>query len=160
MSSVDSRAPRSVRIELARPFLPPDAGKVEVIRQYNAWRAVVNRCHREKDKDYTNYGGRGIFVCDRWQGDHGFANLMRDMGPWRAGYTLERIDVDGPYSPENCRWATWKEQQRNRRDNKLLTYNGKTQCLSAWAEETGVNKTTIRVRLLRGLSPEEALRPT
>jgi hypothetical protein len=160
MSSVDSRVPRSARIELARPFLPRDVGQVEAIRQYNAWRAMVNRCHREKDKDYADYGGRGVVVCDRWRGDRGFANFLKDMGPWLPGLTLERIDVNGPYSPENCRWATWKEQHRNRRDNKLLTYNGKTQCLSAWAEETGVNKTTIRVRLLRGLSPEEALRPT
>jgi hypothetical protein len=85
---------------------------------------------------------------------------MADMGVPAEGETLERRDVDGPYSPENCCWVTQKEQTRNARSNIQITFNGRTQCLGAWAEELGIKYRTLYNRIVeRGLSPEAAFKP-
>lgn len=84
--------------------------------EYNSWRAMKERCYYKKHTQYKDYGGRGITVCDRWlDRARGFYNFLEDMGPRPEGTTLDRINIDGPYSPDNCRWATYVEQSLNKR---------------------------------------------
>ena len=124
--------------------------------EYGAWKNMRGRCNNPEHATYPYYGARGIAVCDRW--NDSFENFLADMGRRPGpGYSLERIDNDGPYSPENCRWATRREQYRNRRPNRFLTFNGKTQCLTDWAAEIGCSAETLRGRLKSGMSVEEAL---
>ena len=123
--------------------------------EYRAWKSMKRRCENPSTLDYPLYGARGIKVCERWTD---YANFLSDMGPRPSlSHTLDRINVEGNYEPSNCRWATNKQQQRNRRDNHLLTLGGKTQCLSAWEEELGISSTTIRSRIKAGMTDEEAL---
>lgn len=122
--------------------------------EYRVWRAMLDRCTNPRSQSYADYGGRGITVCDRWQT---LDDFIADMGDRPDGMSIERIDNDGPYSPDNCRWATNTEQHRNTRRTKRLTFRNETRCLVEWAQITGINRTTISQRLAKGLSIEDAL---
>lgn len=114
--------------------------------EYAVWRFMRQRCHVPSSKGYPGYGGRGIVVCKRWRDS--FKNFYQDMGPRPSPeHSIERVSNDGPYSPENCRWATMKEQANNRRGNHLIAFNGKTQTISQWAYELGINHNTLLARL-------------
>lgn len=123
-------------------------------RSRSTWQAMMARCYQPSAPRYNRYGARGIVVCDRW---HDFKNFLEDMGERPRGLTIDRIDNDGNYEPDNCRWASAQTQARNRSNNRLLTYKGKTQCITAWASEIGLNRTTLRKRLDLGWSLEKAL---
>lgn len=117
---------------------------------YHSWTNMIQRCTNPNNKAYHYYGDRGITVCKRWR--NSFENFLGDMGEVSEGYQIDRVDNNGNYCKSNCRWVTSKINNRNRRDNYLETYNGKTQCLVEWSEEFGINYHTLRWRLDHGWS--------
>jgi hypothetical protein len=120
-------------------------------REYMSWFAMKSRCNCPGNKRYSRYGGRGISVCERWL--NSFENFYADMGPMPTPeHTLERIDLNSGYAPENCRWATRIEQANNRSNNTRIEIDGRIQTLTQWSEETGVHRTVIHRRMKRGLS--------
>lgn len=121
-------------------------------RVYTSWQGMRDRCTNPSNAAYANYGGRGISVCERWES---FENFFQDMGDPPPHRSLDRINNDQGYSPHNCRWATRVEQNNNQRDNRLLTFEGKTQTLGQWAKAKGINRTTLASRLKRGLNKTE-----
>ena len=126
--------------------------------EHHIWANILYRCQKETSRQYPDYGGRGIKVCERWQGEDGFINFLADMGPRPSPqHTIDRINNDGNYEPGNCRWATKKEQARNRRDNLILEYRGKRKTMIEWCEIKGINKITLWGRLAKGWSVDDAL---
>lgn len=121
---------------------------------HEAWQSMIQRCYNPNHKSYKNYGGRGITTDERWRY---FEAFYEDMGDPEPGQTLERVDVNLGYFKANCVWANWTQQGRNKRTNKLISFNGRTLCVSAWAEELGIPKTTLGNRLRRGWTIERAL---
>lgn len=118
-------------------------------REYKVWSGMVARCHNPNDPSFARYGGRGIVVSELWRRD--FAKFFADVGPRPTeGMTLDRIDNERGYEPGNVRWATAKEQQRNRRNNRLYEFDGQLMTVTAIAELTGVNFNTIKYRLHHG----------
>lgn len=111
---------------------------------YKIWRAMKRRCQDPSFKDFVRYGGRGIKVCQTWMS---FENFLRDMGERPSGMTLDRIDVNGPYSPANCRWASRLTQGNNTSRNHLLTYGGETHTLAEWSRITLIPYTKLRARI-------------
>lgn len=124
--------------------------------EWLAWKNMRDRCYNPAYKSYHRYGGRGITVCDRWRND--VQAFVQDMGlrPSPA-HSLGRIDNDGPYSPENCRWATRGEQASNRRSNRYLVWEGKQRTLSGLAHEYGLSVQLLYTRLKAGWTLERAL---
>jgi hypothetical protein len=121
--------------------------------EYRAWSAMKLRCANPNNEQYHNYGGRGITVCDRWR--QSFAAFLVDMGPRPSPrHSIDRIDNNGNYEPGNCRWATSREQNRNRRNNIVLTHDGRTMCLADWARELGVPRGTLLARYRDGQPPD------
>lgn len=122
---------------------------------YGRWRAMIERTRNPNHREYRNYGGRGIAVCDRWQS---FENFAADMGPtFRQELQLDRLDVNGNYEPANCRWITQREQQRNKRTNHVIEWRGRSMVVTDWAELLGLVPNTVIYRLRRGWSVDRAL---
>lgn len=121
-------------------------------RTYMAWAAMKRRCTNKKAKQWGDYGGRGITFDARWNEYQAFED---DMGFVPDGMSLDRIDNNGNYGPNNCRWATSSEQMSNTRKTRLLTFGGKTMCLAAWERELGFSKCVIRTRINCGWTVEE-----
>jgi hypothetical protein len=111
-----------------------------------SWQGAKGRCRNENNKDYHNYGGRGVQFCERW---NDFNNFYEDMGERPDGMQLDRKNVNGNYEPSNCRWATPEEQANNRRNSKLYTYHEKTQPLSGWAKDYNININTLENRVYK-----------
>ena len=123
--------------------------------EYTTWDAMKTRCYNKKHKTYKNYGSRGITVCERWL--NSFENFYEDMGdkPDKT-YSLDRIDVNGNYEPSNCKWSTPKEQINNRRNTKIVKYNGEVKSLSQFCEELNLKYSVINSRINLGWSVENA----
>ena len=122
--------------------------------EYRVWDAMIQRCTNPNNKKFENYGGRGITICKKWLK---FDNFISDMGKRPSNkHTIDRINNDGCYAPDNCHWITQAEQMRNTRRNHVVTFVGKTQCLTDWAIELGMNPQTLFTRVRRGWSIERA----
>lgn len=131
-------------------------------RLYVIYSGMKARCYDKKHISYQYYGGRGINICNEWKNDfYSFYKWAIDNGyddtKKRGELTIDRIDVNSDYSPENCRWVSIKEQNRNHRNNYKITFNGKTYCVSEWAERLGIKPQTIKRRIARGWNVREAL---
>ena len=118
-----------------------------------AWLSMRNRCLNLKAQHYKDYGGRGISICDRW---NSFENFLNDMGEAPKGFSLDRIDNNGDYCPENCRWATMQMQCRNRRSNRLIEFRGVSKTLTEWAEILGLSRAMLNTRLSNWKDVEKA----
>lgn len=113
-------------------------------RWYQAWSGMLGRCNNSNSARFHRYGGRGIRVCDRWRDPLAF---YADMGDPPEGHSLDRIDNDRDYSPDNCRWATAKEQNNNRCTTRMISFGGETMSAAVWAQRLGIGKATMYYRL-------------
>lgn len=121
-------------------------------RTYASWMAMRTRCNKPYAVGYHDYGGRGIRVCERWNSS--FENFLADMGERPAGMTLDRIDVNGDYRPENCRWATPLEQASNRRNNRMVEVHGRLVTVSEAARIIGIHHVSMLSRIRKGRRPD------
>lgn len=128
---------------------------------YQTWVNMKTRCYNSNNKTYKNYGGRGIKICEEWLNkENGFINFYNwaiENG-YKEGLTIDRIDVNGDYKPNNCRWANWKKQQNNRGNNFKITYNNKTHTLQEWSEilPIEISSSTLRNRITKKWDIEKA----
>lgn len=124
--------------------------------EWRAWKGMRQRCNNPNNPRYPLYGGRGIKVCDRWQGS--FQAFLEDMGERPAeGWSLDRIDVNGNYERTNCRWANQQEQCRNQRRNRILVYEGVEMTMAELCEKAGVDSSHIRYHIGKGRTADEAV---
>lgn len=123
-------------------------------REYHSWQTAKERCHNPNNPGYQFYGKRGIVMCAKWR--QSFQAFYQDMGPRPEGMSLDRIDPNGNYEPGNVRWATDKQQQRNKRSNRLVTYKGETMTVVDWAERLGLSYVALTHRLNRGWKIDRA----
>lgn len=129
-------------------------------RLYSIWANMKTRCSNPKHMHFDRYGARGITVCDEWKNDFlKFYDWAMSHG-YEDHLTIDRIDNDGNYEPSNCRWVSVKQQGLNRFSNLIVTINGVSKCLTEWCEEYGVNYKTVKDRLKRGWTYEDALSKT
>ena len=112
--------------------------------EYGTWRVMLERCNNPNSSKYKLYGGRGIKVCERW---HKFEDFYEDMGDKPKGTSIDRIDNNKGYSPDNCRWATIYEQSSNKRNNVFIEFRGVKRIIAQWARILEMNERTLQNRL-------------
>jgi len=117
-----------------------DAPGGKPTKELSIWYGMRQRCYDKNCDHYHSWGGRGIKICERWQE---YKNFLADMGRCPEGYSIERIDVNGDYCPENCKWIPMRDQSKNRRDTRRLTYCGTTDTLCQWAKRLKINPGTM-----------------
>ena len=130
-------------------------------RLYNVWRGMLTRCENPNSKSYKDYGARGISVCDEWHTfknflDWSISNGYDENAPFGM-FTIDRIDTDKDYCPDNCQWVSYKQQARNNRHNHLVTIDGETMPLVAAAEKYGISINTVKMRIRNGWSDVDAV---
>lgn len=129
-------------------------------RIHTAWKNMLERCENPQHSGYEDYGGRGITVCEEWHKFFPFYSWSLING-YDNNLTIDRIDNDKGYSPNNCRWVSQKENSRNRRNNRVITFNGESLCIAAWAERLGITFQALADRLQsKGWTLEQALTTT
>ena len=116
-------------------------------RLYRIWKGIIQRTTNENSDSFKDYGGRGIGVCEEWEKSFEAFKAWALKNGYQENLTIGRIDNNKGYSPENCRWETRETQQRNTRKTHFITFQGKTQCITDWAKETGINRHTLYVRI-------------
>ena len=126
-------------------------------RLYRVYHAMKQRCYNKNSTAYKDYGGRGIIICNEWVNSFDVFRAWAIHNSYDDSLTIDRVDVNGNYEPSNCRWVDRKQQQNNRRNTIYITYNGKTQTITQWAEELNIKQNTIRTRYFLGWSDEECL---
>jgi hypothetical protein len=126
-------------------------------RTFKSWDSMLQRCTNPNAPDYHRYGAVGIKVCDRWK--ESFNNFLVDMGERPAGKTLDRIDVKKDYTPENCKWSTASEQQRNKNNNRYITFRDETKLVKDWAILSGLEISMIWARFKRGVRGDDLFAP-
>jgi hypothetical protein len=131
----------------------------QVDRLYRVWKQIRNRCNNPNVKGYKYYGGRGIQICDEWNDYENFrkwaiANGYDEKAKW-GDCTIDRIDSNGNYKPDNCRWVDMKTQSNNKSTNHYITYNNETHTLAEWERLTGISRSVITCRIKRGWSVEK-----
>lgn len=120
--------------------------------EYRIYRNILQRCCNPKNSRYKDYGGRGIQICERWKGENGFVTFLRDMGSRPSIlHTIDRKNNDDGYTPKNCKWATKKEQNNNKRTNVMIEFNGVTQTAQQWAKDLRIQRQTILYRHRHGI---------
>ena len=124
-------------------------------REYYSWQHLKDRCYNKNNKDYKNYGGRGVTVCDRWL--ETFENFFADMGRCPEGFSLDRENNDKGYGPDNCRWADKFTQGNNTRRNKFIVYDGERLTCAQWSRRLGGNPTLVTSRIWSGWTEEQAV---
>lgn len=129
-------------------------------RIYSVWCAMKERCSNPNNKSYNRYGARGITVDPEWRDSFEAFHMWAVQNGYAENLTIDRIDNDKGYTPDNCRWVTVKEQNRNYSRNHMITYNGKTQRIADWEEETGIKRATILWRLKAGKTLEQVFDKT
>jgi len=149
---------------IERAFTTP-AAKVDQAKGADpaaaALRRAIQRCHNPNNPQYARYGARGIVVCTQWRGKRGLSQFKQDIGPHPGpGYSLDRIDTNQGYAPENCRWATRTTQLNNRRCTKTLTYAGRCLTYAQWARDLGIDEQTVRWRIKQGWPLPRVLAPS
>lgn len=118
---------------------------------------MIRRCYKENVKDYKYYGGKGVKVCRTWKNSFACFCIWALTNGYEENLTLDRVNSNGDYSPENCRWVSWEVQNRNKSQTRNIEINGQVKCLKDWCREFGLNYDTVAMRIHRGMNEKEAL---
>lgn len=154
----DKRSCGCLRRETTRELGHRSTHGLRYVSEYRIWSSMKNRCLNENNMNYNSYGGRGVSVCEQWL--ESFETFLEDMEPRPSlDHSIDRVDVNGDYTPENCRWATRAEQNNNRRTSRWIEFEGRKQTLADWAREIGVSPQCLSARLKRWTLKEALTTP-